>query len=58
MAYADETGLPEVLRRIREYRTRFGDYWRPAPLVERLASEGRGFYDGSRETHRVSSLKA
>ena len=25
-----------------EYRARFGDYWRPAPLLERLVAEGRG----------------
>jgi 3-hydroxyacyl-CoA dehydrogenase len=33
-----------VLARVREYRERFGDYWRPAPLLERLVAEGRGFY--------------
>jgi 3-hydroxyacyl-CoA dehydrogenase len=44
MFYAETVGLPTVLARIREYRERFGDYWRPAPLLERLASEGRGFY--------------
>ena len=25
------------------YRERFGDYWKPAPLLERLAAEGRGW---------------
>jgi 3-hydroxyacyl-CoA dehydrogenase len=44
MFYAETVGLPIVLARIREYRERFGDYWRPAPLIERLVSEGRGFY--------------
>ena len=44
MFYAESVGLPTVLARIREYRERFGDYWRPAPLLERLVSEGRGFY--------------
>jgi 3-hydroxyacyl-CoA dehydrogenase len=44
MFYADTVGLDRVLARVREYRDRFGDYWAPAPLVERLASEGRGFY--------------
>jgi 3-hydroxyacyl-CoA dehydrogenase len=44
MFYADTIGLPEVLARVNDYRTRFGDYWRPAPLIERLVAEGRGFY--------------
>jgi 3-hydroxyacyl-CoA dehydrogenase len=42
--YADTVGLPSVLRRVIEYRARFGDYWQPAPLLERLAAEGRTFH--------------
>ena len=30
-----------VLARVNEYRARFGDYWEPAPLLERLVAEGR-----------------
>ena len=44
MFYADTVGLPVILARIREYRARFGDYWRPAPLIERLVAEGHGFH--------------
>jgi len=44
MFYADTVGLPTVLARVKEYRGRFGDYWEPAPLLERLVAEGRGFY--------------
>ena len=44
MFYADTVGLPTVLARVKEYRARFGDYWEPAPLLERLVAEGRGFY--------------
>jgi 3-hydroxyacyl-CoA dehydrogenase len=44
MFYAETVGLPTVLARVREYRARFGDYWEPAPLLERLVAEGRGFY--------------
>jgi 3-hydroxyacyl-CoA dehydrogenase len=44
MFYADTVGLPTVLARVREYRARFGEYWEPAPLLERLVAEGRGFY--------------
>jgi 3-hydroxyacyl-CoA dehydrogenase len=44
MAYADSVGLPHVLRKVDEYRERFGDYWKPAPLLARLVSTGRTFY--------------
>jgi 3-hydroxyacyl-CoA dehydrogenase len=44
MYYADTVGLPTMLARVNEYRKRFGDYWKPAPLLEQLVSEGRGFY--------------
>ncbi|MEP6916917.1 MAG: hypothetical protein ABJC89_14790 [Acidobacteriota bacterium] len=45
MFYADTIGLPAVLTRVNRYRARFGDYWRPAPLLERLVGEGRGFFE-------------
>jgi len=35
--------LPTVLARIKEYRERHGNYWKPAGLLEKLAAEGRGF---------------
>jgi 3-hydroxyacyl-CoA dehydrogenase len=44
MFYAETVGLPTILARVKEYRARFGDYWQPAPLLERLVAEGRGFY--------------
>jgi 3-hydroxyacyl-CoA dehydrogenase len=43
MFYADTIGLPVVLSRVQEYRSRFGDYWKPAQLLERLVAEGRNF---------------
>jgi 3-hydroxyacyl-CoA dehydrogenase len=43
MFYAETVGLPTILRQVRQYREQFGDYWKPAPLLERLAAEGRGF---------------
>jgi 3-hydroxyacyl-CoA dehydrogenase len=45
MFYADTVGLPAVLRRVEDYRAALGDYWKPAPLLARLAAEGRGFHD-------------
>jgi len=44
MFYADTVGLRTVLARIHEYRERVGDYWKPTPLLEKLATAGRGFY--------------
>lgn len=45
--YADTVGLPVILQRVLEYRGRFGDYWTPAPLLEKFVGEGRGFYPAS-----------
>ena len=45
MAYADSLGLAHVLAKVNEYRARLGDHWQPAPLLERLAASGKGFYD-------------
>jgi 3-hydroxyacyl-CoA dehydrogenase len=47
MFYADTVGLPVVLQRVNDYRSQFGDYWKPAPLLERHVAEGRGFYDAA-----------
>ena len=44
MFYAETMGLATVLARVKEYRGRFGDYWEPAPLLEKLVAEGRGLY--------------
>ena len=48
MFWADRTGLANVLERVNEYRTRFGDYWKPAPLLESLAASGKRFYQWER----------
>jgi len=47
MAYADSLGLGHVLAKVNEYRERLGDHWKPAPLLERLAAAGKGFYDSA-----------
>ena len=54
MGYADEVGLPTVLARVNEYRARFGDYWKPAPLLQRLAAQGVGFYQAGGEAAGAS----
>jgi len=46
MFYADQVGLDQVLRRVREFaRNPHGDpaFWTPAPLLERLAQSGARF---------------
>ena len=45
MFYADALGLSYVLKRIRHYHERLDHYWRPATLMERLASGGSSFED-------------
>jgi 3-hydroxyacyl-CoA dehydrogenase len=44
MFYAETVGLPTVLSRVNEYQSRFGDYWQPAPMLERLVSEKRAAF--------------
>jgi 3-hydroxyacyl-CoA dehydrogenase len=44
MFYADTVGLANVLRTMQKYaRGRHGDAWKPAPLLARLAAEGKTF---------------
>ena len=45
MWYADTVGLPRVLARIEEFHSRFGDLWKPAPLLVELANAGKRFND-------------
>ncbi len=44
MHYADHVGLKNVYDKICEFRARYGEqYWKPAPLLEKLAKEGKTF---------------
>jgi 3-hydroxyacyl-CoA dehydrogenase len=44
MPYADTVGLVNVERAMRKYRGQTGDgFWEPAPLLSRLAAEGKTF---------------
>ena len=45
MFYADTLGLKAVLRRIEHYHARYGHYWKPSPLLVKLANEGGSFAD-------------
>jgi 3-hydroxyacyl-CoA dehydrogenase len=45
MYYADQVGLATVQERLLHYAGTVGaEYFEPAPLLARLAGEGRGFY--------------
>ncbi len=43
MFYADTVGLKTVLDRLKAYQAQFGDDFRPAALLEKLAAEGGSF---------------
>jgi 3-hydroxyacyl-CoA dehydrogenase len=43
MWYADAVGLKQVLARISEFHRQHGEIWQPAPLLVRLAEQGKTF---------------
>jgi 3-hydroxyacyl-CoA dehydrogenase len=43
MWYADTVGLKNVLARVEEFHKQHGETWTPAPLLRRLAEEGKSF---------------
>ena len=45
MYHADRLGLGAVLAGLRRHEAAHGEAFRPAPLLERLAAEGKGFGD-------------
>jgi 3-hydroxyacyl-CoA dehydrogenase len=49
MWYADTVGLDKVYRRISEFQQQHGEIWEPAPLLKRLAEEGKTFAELNRE---------
>jgi 3-hydroxyacyl-CoA dehydrogenase len=49
MWYADTVGLDKVYRRISEFHQQHGELWEPAPLLKRLAEEGKTFAQLNRE---------
>jgi len=49
MWYADTVGLDKVYRRISEFHQQHGELWEPAPLLKRLAEEGKTFAALNRE---------
>lgn len=47
MYYADRMGLKTVLEKVLAYQERYGDYWKPAPLLVELAESGKAFAEWS-----------
>jgi 3-hydroxyacyl-CoA dehydrogenase len=45
MHYADYVGLDKVLAKMKEFQAKMGDQFKPAPLLEKLAAEGKKFAD-------------
>jgi 3-hydroxyacyl-CoA dehydrogenase len=45
MFYADTIGLENVLGVLNKFHAQFGDQWKPAPLIVKLAASGQGFRD-------------
>jgi 3-hydroxyacyl-CoA dehydrogenase len=47
MWYADTVGLKQVYEHICEFQRRLGNWWEPAPLLQRLAEQGKTFAEFS-----------
>lgn len=45
MFWAETVGVKKIVSRLREFERRFGGDFAPAPLLERLAREGKSFSD-------------
>ncbi len=43
MWYADTVGLKKVYERVSEFHRQHGEIWKPAPLLKRLAEQGKTF---------------
>jgi 3-hydroxyacyl-CoA dehydrogenase len=50
MFWADQVGLKNIYDKICEFRDTYGEiYWKPAPLLEKLANEGKTFAQWAKE---------
>ena len=49
MWYADTVGLQKVYDRVKEFEARHGKLWKPAPLLQRLAEQGKTFAQWDKE---------
>ncbi|MBV8903237.1 MAG: 3-hydroxyacyl-CoA dehydrogenase, partial [Acidobacteriia bacterium] len=58
MWYADTVGVKKVYDRVADFHRQFGELWEPAPLLTRLAEEGRTFATLDAEKAREESAVA
>ena len=49
MWYADTVGLKKVYERVSEFHRQHGEIWQPAPLLKRLAEQGKTFAQFGKE---------
>jgi 3-hydroxyacyl-CoA dehydrogenase len=49
MWYADTVGLNQVYQRVSRFQRQHGEIWQPAPLLKRLAEQGKTFAEFSRD---------
>ena len=56
MWYADTVGIGKVYERVRDFHRTHGLLWEPAPLLKRLAEEGRTFASLDQEKARASHI--
>ena len=54
MWYADTIGPKKVYARVCEFHKQHGELWEPAPLLQELARENRGFLDFRRKSAATS----
>ena len=45
MYYGDTVGLDKILNKLKEFQQKYGDIWKPSPLLEKLVTEGKKFAD-------------
>jgi hypothetical protein len=50
--------LEKVYRRVEEFHSRFGALWEPAPLLKRLAKEGKTFASLDAQKAREETVTA
>lgn len=44
LKYADSRGLKEIEERLNQLKEKYGHRFKPAPLITKMAKEGKGFY--------------
>ena len=45
MFYADMIGLDKILETLKAFQGKYGEFWKPAPLLEKLVQENKTFND-------------